>query len=61
MLRNAKLKNKQMAENVPYLDPIVQNADQSYSIHKNMKMQMINLSVNFINDESKDILEKFIN
>lgn len=59
--RNAKSKNKTQVEAVPQLDPVSQNNDGTYSILKNMKMQMINLSVNKLTDDCKEALDKFMN
>ena len=59
--KNKKQKKQNLLEPVPQLDPIVQNADQSWSIMKNMKLAFINLSVNKLGDDQKDSIEAFMN
>lgn len=57
--RNKKVKKKGTEEPVPVLEPIVQ-IDNNFYIVRNSRLWLINLSMNFIDDISREAIEKFL-
>ncbi|CAK87477.1 unnamed protein product (macronuclear) [Paramecium tetraurelia] len=57
--RNKKVKKKGTEEPVPFLESI-QQIDNNWYLIKNSKLCLINLSMNQIDDQSRDAIEKFL-
>ncbi|CAD8080635.1 unnamed protein product [Paramecium primaurelia] len=57
--RNKKVKKKGTEEPVPFLEPI-QQIDNNWYLMKNSRLWLINLSMNQIDDQSRDAIEKFL-
>lgn len=59
--RNKKAKSKKQPEEpLPFLNPISQGQDGNWYLMKNSKLWLINLSMNHLDDSSREQIDKFL-